>query len=91
MIADSVFLVRFDCFSDIVLRAGSIVHSTAQTYYRNVPTLFRMLRFSRLGLAVKYPRELLVTLLHNNFGVSIDRVHIRIALGWDVVIYGVLC
>ena len=40
--------------------------------------------FVTLGLAVKYPRGLKVVLLHHNFGVSIDGVHIGRALGWDI-------
>ena len=46
--------------------------------------------FIPLGLAVKYPRELRVVFLLHNFGASIDGVHIRRALGWDVEIFGVL-
>ena len=46
--------------------------------------------FVPLGLAVKYPRDLIVALLHHNLDVSIDGVHIWRALGWDVGICGVL-
>ena len=35
---------------------------------------------------VKYPRELLVALLHNNLGAFIDGVHIGRALRWEVVV-----
>ena len=43
-----------------------------------------------MELAVKYLRELLVVLLQHNLGASIDGLHIRRALGWDVEIYGVI-
>ena len=39
---------------------------------------------------MKYPRELRVIFLLYNLGTSIDGVHIRRALGWDVEICGVL-
>ena len=48
------------------------------------PNVFGSCAFVPMGLAVKYPRELLVSLLHHNFGASIDGVLLGHALGWNV-------
>ena len=54
------------------------------------PQFFGYCALIPLVLAVKYPRELLVSLLYQNFGASIDGVNIGQALGCDVGICGVL-
>ena len=90
MIESLVFLVGFHFCSYIVLRSGSIVQSIARAYHMNVPTFFGSFAFVPFELAVKYPGEFLVALLHHNFCASIDGLNIGHALGWDIGIIGVL-